>query len=194
MKGQPSPVSLPKELHGQSSLVELQSKQLQRVGHDWAAKHTTYKRSSIFGHIWSCLKHPRKHSICAKRSLIFDYIFSCPKCSWRHLIHAKKSVIFLSWPRPLHINQICPWTFWIGSNFKDLLAWTKCLMDIWTGQMSCKATEGFRQSRGAPNLAKTCMACPLAFCSSGSKPSWLTVNPGMVFQHLRLTFLFLPSL
>ena len=43
---------------------------------------------------------------------------------------------------------------------------------------------------GAPNLAKTCKACPLAFCSSGTKPSWLTVNPGMVFQHLRLTFSF----
>lgn len=34
-------------------------------------------------------------------------------------------------------------------------------------------------------------ADPLAFCSSGTKASCLTVNPGMVFPHLRLIFFFL---
>ena len=27
------------------------------------------------------------------------------------------------------MDQMSPWKFWIGPNFKDILAWTKHLMD-----------------------------------------------------------------
>ena len=32
-------------------------------------------------------------------------------------------------PIPFGMDQVCSWTFWTGTIFKDLLAWTKCLMD-----------------------------------------------------------------
>ena len=32
-----------------------------------------------------------------------------------------------SCPKQFGMDQTCSWTFWIGPNFKDHLAWTKCL-------------------------------------------------------------------
>ena len=48
---------------------------------------------------------------------------------------------------PFGMDQIFSWTFWKGPNIKDLLAWTKCLMDQMSyghfgqDQISCKGLE-----------------------------------------------------
>lgn len=67
----------------------------------------------------------------SKLFLIFDYIWACSKHPWRLLVHTKRSLIFIwSSPKPFWVNQICSWTFWHGSDFKLLVSWTRCLMDI----------------------------------------------------------------
>lgn len=67
----------------------------------------------------------------SKLFLIFDCIWACSKHPWRLLVHTKRSLIFIwSSPKPFWVNQICSWTFWHGSDFKLLVSWTRCLMDI----------------------------------------------------------------
>ena len=53
------------------------------------------------------------------------------KDPWRHLVHNRRSLIFIrSCPKLFCMDQIYSWTFWTVPDFKDLLAWTKCLKDI----------------------------------------------------------------
>ena len=49
------------------------------------------------------------------------------KMSMETFVHAKRFLIF--GPVQSHLAR----TFWIGPNFKDLLVWTKCFMNIWDG-------------------------------------------------------------
>jgi len=63
-KGQPTPVFLPGESHGQRSLTGLQSRELQTVGHDWARMHSFIQAFSycfiffcrwIVSYSWLCV-------------------------------------------------------------------------------------------------------------------------------------------
>ena len=87
---------------------------------DMVSKHLVLSKTSI-RHLVHKMLGPRQNVL---------EIWSYPKLPGRHLVHAKRSLIFWSRPKPFGMDQICSWMFWIGPNFKGLLAWTKCLMDI----------------------------------------------------------------
>ena len=81
----------------------------QRVGHDWKTELTELKGFLIFAGSFGPVQNMHKtFSPCQK---VFDicHIWSCPKS--------------------FGINQIYPWSFLIGINLKDLLAWIKCLLN-----------------------------------------------------------------
>ena len=111
-------------------------------------RYVNYK--SLAGHL-VLSKMPIRHLVHTKRSLIFAGPFGLvqnvhktfgplqnvldiwsylvlSKTSMETLIHTKRPLIFA--PKPFGMDQIYSWISWIRSNFKGLLAWTKCLLDI----------------------------------------------------------------
>ena len=190
MKGQPSPASLPKESHGQSSLAELLSKQPQRVGHDWLnTQHT---------------KGPQYLVIYDPAWNIHENIQSLPKDPWYLIIFLPiQNVLEDTWsmPKSLRYFVLTKTTSHEPNMTMDSLDRIKFQGPFCVDQMSYGCLDRPNVLQGHWRVLDSLVglqtwprhvwaADPLAFCSSGTKASCLTVNPGMVFPHLRLIFFF----
>lgn len=97
--------------------------------------HNTFGPHQKVFDIWSWIKCPQniwsiRHSVYAKGALVFSGQFGPVQNVHKTLGLCQKVLGIWSCPKQFGIDQTCSWKFWKEPNFKDILAWTKCLMNV----------------------------------------------------------------